>query len=247
MHEMWRQHHITTILWHFSGTTRVSRCQKKVSSGLYGAREDNKTQTHNNLGGHHSIRTNQLTIALCVHGASHRVNKCATSQCNLSRNRSPRQSHCVNKASILNVIVFVLFNCDIPSVGLKTENFQNKHNRKATYIIKLSISWLISCFMLSLLQLSSTLMLHKKYHAKITFSKISNSNNLTRAPYRRIWIWRSSGPQVAVVISRSVRLNASCWTLTHTRHTTDPLRGAHSRCLGLASNYCITADFHPRY
>jgi len=29
----------TTILWPFSGTTRVSRCQKRTS-GLYGARED---------------------------------------------------------------------------------------------------------------------------------------------------------------------------------------------------------------
>ena len=57
----------------------------------------------------------------------------------------------------------------------------------------------------------------------------------------------SSGPQVAVVISRSARLNASRRTLTHTRHAIDPLLGAHSRCLGLASNYCITADFRPRY
>jgi len=30
----------------FSGTTRVSRCQKKASSGLCGVREDNKRQTH---------------------------------------------------------------------------------------------------------------------------------------------------------------------------------------------------------
>jgi len=29
----------TTILWPFSGTTQVSRCQK-ITSGLYGARED---------------------------------------------------------------------------------------------------------------------------------------------------------------------------------------------------------------
>jgi len=58
---------------------------------------------------------------------------------------------------------------------------------------------------------------------------------------------RSSGPQVAVVISRSARLNASRQTLTRTRHTIDPLRGSHSRCLGLASNYCITVDFRPRY
>ena len=55
----------------------------------------------------------------------------------------------------------------------------------------------------------------------------------------------SSGPQVALVISRSARLNASCRILTHTRHTIDPLHGAHSRCLGLSSNYCITADFRP--
>ena len=33
------------------------------------------------------------------------------------------------------------------------------------------------------------------------------------------------GLQVAVVISRSARLNASRWTLTRTRHTTDPLWG----------------------
>ena len=30
----------------YSETTRVSQCQKEVSSGLYGAREDNKRQTH---------------------------------------------------------------------------------------------------------------------------------------------------------------------------------------------------------
>jgi len=32
-------HHSTTVLRPFSGTTRVSRCQKRTS-GLYGARED---------------------------------------------------------------------------------------------------------------------------------------------------------------------------------------------------------------
>ena len=32
-------HHTTTVLRPFSGTTRVSRCQKKTS-GLYGAREE---------------------------------------------------------------------------------------------------------------------------------------------------------------------------------------------------------------
>jgi len=43
----------------FSETTRVSWCQKKASSGLYGARtmEDNKRQTIRD--GRHSIRTNQ--------------------------------------------------------------------------------------------------------------------------------------------------------------------------------------------
>jgi len=30
----------------FSGTTQVSQCQKKASSGLFGAREHNKRQTH---------------------------------------------------------------------------------------------------------------------------------------------------------------------------------------------------------
>jgi len=35
-----------TFYSHFSGTTRVSQCQKKASSGLYSAREDNKRQTH---------------------------------------------------------------------------------------------------------------------------------------------------------------------------------------------------------
>jgi len=34
----------------FSGTIQVSRCQKKASSGLYGAREDNKRQTHRQSG-----------------------------------------------------------------------------------------------------------------------------------------------------------------------------------------------------
>jgi len=34
----------------FSGTTRVSRCQKKASSGRYGARENNKRQTHQESG-----------------------------------------------------------------------------------------------------------------------------------------------------------------------------------------------------
>jgi len=36
----------TTVLWPFFGTNKVSRCQKKASSGLYGATEDNMSQTH---------------------------------------------------------------------------------------------------------------------------------------------------------------------------------------------------------
>jgi len=41
----------------FSGTTLVSRCQKK--SGLYGATEDTRGRHTNNPAGHHSNRTNQ--------------------------------------------------------------------------------------------------------------------------------------------------------------------------------------------
>jgi len=40
---------------HFSGTTRVSRCQKRTS-GLYGARED-QYRHNDHLAGHHSIWT----------------------------------------------------------------------------------------------------------------------------------------------------------------------------------------------
>jgi len=42
----------------FSGTTRVSRCQKRTS-GLYGAREDNRGRHTDHPAGRHSIRTNQ--------------------------------------------------------------------------------------------------------------------------------------------------------------------------------------------
>jgi len=42
-----RYHHPPQLFYGlFSGTTQVSRCQKKASSGLYGAREDNKMQTY---------------------------------------------------------------------------------------------------------------------------------------------------------------------------------------------------------
>jgi len=43
----------------FSGTTRMSRCQKTSASGLYGAREDNRGRHTDHLAGRHSIRTNQ--------------------------------------------------------------------------------------------------------------------------------------------------------------------------------------------
>jgi len=56
----WNKYRTTAVLWPFSGATWVSWCQKKASSGLHGAREDNKRQGHtDNPGGHHSIRTNQ--------------------------------------------------------------------------------------------------------------------------------------------------------------------------------------------
>jgi len=42
----------------FSGTTRVSRCQKRTS-GLYGARGFNRGRYTDHPAGHHSIRTNQ--------------------------------------------------------------------------------------------------------------------------------------------------------------------------------------------
>ena len=44
----------------FSRTTRVSLCQKKTSSGLYGAREDDRGRHTDNPTGCHSIRTNQI-------------------------------------------------------------------------------------------------------------------------------------------------------------------------------------------
>jgi len=37
----------------------VSRCQKKSSSGLYGAREDNRGRHTDNTAGRHCIQTNQ--------------------------------------------------------------------------------------------------------------------------------------------------------------------------------------------
>jgi len=51
--------HTEPFYGHFSGTTRVSWCQKKSSCGLYGAREDNRGRHTDNPAGRHSIRTNQ--------------------------------------------------------------------------------------------------------------------------------------------------------------------------------------------
>jgi len=47
----------------FSGSTQVSRRQKK-SSGLYGAREDNRGRHTDRLDGHHSIRNNQRPTSI---------------------------------------------------------------------------------------------------------------------------------------------------------------------------------------
>jgi len=48
----------------FSGITRLSQCQKKSSSALYGAREDNRGRHTDNLARRHSILTNQRPISI---------------------------------------------------------------------------------------------------------------------------------------------------------------------------------------
>jgi len=48
----------------FSGTTQVSQCWKKASSGRYGARWDIRGRHTNNPAGHHSIQTNQWSTSL---------------------------------------------------------------------------------------------------------------------------------------------------------------------------------------
>jgi len=53
------KHTHKTVLRPFFGTTRLSRCQKKSSSGLYGVTEDNRGRHINHPAGCHSIRTNQ--------------------------------------------------------------------------------------------------------------------------------------------------------------------------------------------
>jgi len=42
----------------------VSWCQKKSSSGLYGAREDNRGKHTDHLAGRHSIQTNQQPTSI---------------------------------------------------------------------------------------------------------------------------------------------------------------------------------------
>jgi len=49
----------TTVLWPFLPDYPVSRCQKKTSSGLHGAREDNRGRHTDNPAGCYSIRTIQ--------------------------------------------------------------------------------------------------------------------------------------------------------------------------------------------
>jgi len=53
-----RPHHTTTVLRPFSGTTRVSRCQKRTS-GLNGASKINRGRHTDNPAGRHSIQTKQ--------------------------------------------------------------------------------------------------------------------------------------------------------------------------------------------
>jgi len=55
--------HIQPYYDPFSRTTQVSRCQKK-SSGLYGAREDNRGRHVGHPAGRHSIRTNQQPTSI---------------------------------------------------------------------------------------------------------------------------------------------------------------------------------------
>jgi len=55
--------HTQSFYGSFSGTTRVSRCEKK-SSGLYGAREDHRGRHSNNTDGRHSILTNQRPTSI---------------------------------------------------------------------------------------------------------------------------------------------------------------------------------------
>jgi len=51
----------------FSGTTPVSRCQKKSSSGLYKAREDNRGRHIDHPAACNSMRTNQQFTSIIPH------------------------------------------------------------------------------------------------------------------------------------------------------------------------------------
>ena len=59
-------HTHTTVLQPFFRFIRMSRCQKK-SSGLCGAREDNRRRHTNNPAGHHSMQTNQQPTSITPH------------------------------------------------------------------------------------------------------------------------------------------------------------------------------------
>jgi len=56
--------HSQLVLRPFSGTTQVSRCQKKSSPGLYGAREDYRGRHTEHPNGRHSIWTNQRPTSI---------------------------------------------------------------------------------------------------------------------------------------------------------------------------------------
>jgi len=56
-----------TVLRPFFQDYRVSRYQKKSSSGLHGASEDNRGRHTNHLPGRHSIQTNQHQPPLSLH------------------------------------------------------------------------------------------------------------------------------------------------------------------------------------
>jgi len=59
--------HTQTFYGPCSGTTQVSRCQKKSSSGLYGAREDNRGKHTDHPAARLSIWTKQCPAASSLH------------------------------------------------------------------------------------------------------------------------------------------------------------------------------------
>ena len=74
----------------FSGPTRLSWCQKKASSRLYGAREDNRGRHTNNTGGCHSIWTIKSSVIHYTLQLLHTISLmlCYASQVNLDRRRT---------------------------------------------------------------------------------------------------------------------------------------------------------------